>query len=108
MDPEIFDRHVLDVVRRLLPAERVSAYLHVLDRQFAQLADAASTDSILQSNAHKIVSQAGMLGLTRMATRAAQVENALRCGTGSAAAILECRDAIADVRLYALPATASG
>jgi hypothetical protein len=48
-----------------------------------------------------------MLGLMRMSECARQVEDACRAGTGPAAALLHCRDAAADIRLYALPIAAS-
>ncbi len=104
VDPAIFDPRVLGVVQHLLPPERVHTYLHDLDRHFSVLADCASTDSALQGEAHKIVSHAGMLGLTRMSECARQVEDACRAGTGPAAALLQCREAVGDVRVYALPA----
>ena len=104
VDPAIFDAQALGAVRHLLPPERLTAYLHDLDRHFNVLADGASTDSALQSEAHKIVTHAGMLGLTRMSECARQVEDACRSGVGPADALRQCREAIADVRLYALPA----
>lgn len=104
VDPAIFDAQALGAVRHLLPPERLSAFLHELDRHFSVLAHCASTDSALQGDAHKIVSHAGMLGLTRMADCARQVEDACRSGAGRADALRQCREAVADVRLYALPA----
>jgi HPt (histidine-containing phosphotransfer) domain-containing protein len=79
-------------------------YLRDLDQEFMELVDSASGDITLQSRAHKIVSQAGMLGLTRMSDCARRVEDACRDGSGCDAAVLQCREATADVELYAIPA----
>ena len=91
-------------VQRLLPAVRLHAYLRDLDRQFQIIADAAVSDLEIGHHAHKIVSQAGMLGLTRMANCAADLENACRTGDGREAAVLSCHSALDDIRLYAMPA----
>ncbi|MGI8706407.1 MAG: Hpt domain-containing protein [Sphingomicrobium sp.] len=91
-------------VKRLIPLERLHGYLRDLDREYLMLFDSAATGTSLQSQAHKIVSQAGMLGLTRMSECARTLENACRSGAGPAAALLECRAASEDVRLYAMPA----
>jgi HPt (histidine-containing phosphotransfer) domain-containing protein len=104
VDPAIFDARVLGVVQHLLPPERLQAYLEDLDRQFGVLVEITADDLALYREAHNIVSQAGMLGLTRMAECARQVEDACRSGAGPAAALLQCRKAIADVRDYAIPA----
>jgi len=61
----------------------------------------------LQGQAHKIVSQAGMLGLTRVSDRMRALEHACMAGDGAAAALSECREAAEDVRLYAMPAAAA-
>ena len=91
-------------MQRLLPAVRVRAYLQDLELQFELLAQAGVSDLEIGHLAHKIVSQAGMLGLTRMANCAADLENACRTGDERAAAVLACRGALDDIRLYALPA----
>ena len=72
--------------------------------QFEFLAEAGVSDLEIGHLAHKIVSQAGMLGLTRMATCAADLENACRTGDGREAAVLACHSALDDIRLYAMPA----
>ena len=91
-------------VQRLLPPVRVRAYLQDLELQFEFLAEAGVSDLEIGHLAHKIVSQAGMLGLTRMATCAADLENACRTGDGREAAVLACHSALDDIRLYAMPA----
>ncbi len=91
-------------MQRLLPPVRLHAYLTDLDRQFLFLAEAAASDLEIGHQAHRVVSQAGMLGLTRMSNCAANLENACRTGKGREAALLACRRAVGDIRLYALPA----
>lgn len=104
IDPAVFDAEVLAVVQCLIPPERVHAHLRELDRQLAQVVGLAASDPSLQSHAHKIISQAGMLGLTRMAECARALENACRSGEGREDALLQCRAAVEDIRLYAMPA----
>ena len=104
MNPAIFDAAVLAAVQRLIPSERVHAYLQDLDRDHRLLTATAATETSLQSQAHKIGSQAGQLGLTRMSECARTLENACRAGLAPAAALLQCRAAADDIRLFALPA----
>jgi HPt (histidine-containing phosphotransfer) domain-containing protein len=94
-------------VRGLISHERVLKYLRDLESQISHVAVAAAGDPNLQSQAHKIVSQAGMLGLTRMSECARALENACRSGIEPAEALRQCRAAAGDIRLYALPAAES-
>lgn len=107
MVPAVFDAELLAVVQDLIPPKRLHAYLRDLDRQFSAVVGSTSGDATLQDRAHKIVSQAGMFGLTRMSECARQVEDACRAGSGQEAAVLHCSEAIADIRLYAMPAAGS-
>lgn len=95
---------MLAVVQRLVPHERVHRYLRDLDRDYSLLFAPDSTGTSLQAQAHTIISQAGMLGLTRMSECARALENACRSGAGPAAALLDCRAAAGDVQLHAMPA----
>jgi hypothetical protein len=104
VDPSIFDPELLAIVSRFISPEQVLAYLHELDELFLLVANAKPTDSSVECEAHKIVSQAGQLGLTRMSECARQVENAYRFGTGRAAAMRQCRAAVDDIKRYAMPA----
>lgn len=45
-----------------------------------------------------------MLGLTRMARCASALEDACRSGAGQAEALFECRTAMGDITLHAMPA----
>ena len=85
-------------------AERLREYLRDLDRQLALVIESAASDESLAGRAHKIVSQAGMLELTRMSQCAKALEDACRSGAGQAAALGECRAAAGDIERFALPA----
>lgn len=106
-DPAIFDAAVLAATQRLIPPERLHAYLRKLDREHLALVNSAAADPSLQSQAHNIVSQAGMLGLTRMSESARALENASPSGTGPVAELLLCRAAAGDVWSFAMPAVGS-
>lgn len=107
-DPAPFDAALFGTVRQLLAPERLNAHLEQLDRQIAALVDTAAGSPDLQDQVHKIISQAGMLGLTRMSDRARELEDACRLGVDKTAALARCREAANDVRLYAMPAAANG
>jgi HPt (histidine-containing phosphotransfer) domain-containing protein len=57
----------------------------------------------MKGTAHKIVSQAGMLGLTRLSNCAAGVEDACEGNVELAAALQRLRDAAGDVQEQLLP-----
>lgn len=88
----------------MLTPERLALHLGHLDQQFGLLVSSAANDMTLQSRAHKIVSQAGMLGLTRMMQCAQALEGAMGSEAGQAAALLRSRAAVGDVQRFALPA----
>ena len=104
IDQAVFNAALLAGVQRLLPPIRVHAYLQELDQQFLMIVESDASDLETGHQAHKIVSQAGMLGLTRMSHCAAELEDACRSGSGREAAMLACRGAVSDIRLYAMPA----
>ncbi|MDP8913556.1 MAG: ATP-binding protein, partial [Pseudomonadota bacterium] len=90
-------------LRELIPAERLAKYLEALETDVAALSAAAPGGdaveaSALQGTAHKIVSQAGMLGLIRLSKRAARVEDAYAEKNGVETALREFREAAADVQ----------
>ena len=105
VDPAIFDALQFEMVQRMILPDRLRVHLDDLERAMAALA--AATGQVLQDRAHKIVSQAGMLGLMRLSDRARALENACQMGEGVAPALLECRAAADDVRRYAVPAVRS-
>ena len=104
IDSAVFDAGVLAAVQRLIPPDRLHGYLRDLNRQVVTVIDSADDDVKLQSRAHMIVSQAGMLGLTRVSECARALENACRSGAGPAAALVQLRAAAGDIRRFAMPA----
>ncbi len=104
IDAAVFDGEVLAGVRRMIAPERLREYLRDLDRQLQRLIASDPRDESLGGRAHKIVSQAGMLGLTRMSQCARALEDACRRGSGEAEALAQCRLAVRDVELHAMPA----
>ena len=106
IDPAIFDTAVFAAVQRLTPPQRLATYLHDLDQQFRVVLSSPANDPDLHDRAHKIVSQAGMLGLTRMSDCAATLENVHRLGGDRTEALANCRAAAEDVQLHAIPAVA--
>jgi HPt (histidine-containing phosphotransfer) domain-containing protein len=104
VDPRTFNAATLGAVQRIITGEKVRAYLNELDREHSLLVNSLATEPTLQSRAHNIVSSAGMLGLNRMSEYAKVLENACRLGSGTSAALLNCRKAAGDIRLFALPA----
>jgi HPt (histidine-containing phosphotransfer) domain-containing protein len=103
-DPAVFDQGLLTVVQRLIPPERLHAYLRDLEGQLVTVLDCSDDDSTLGSRAHMIVSQAGMLGLTRLSEYARELEDACRAGAAPQAALVQLRAAAGDIRHYAMPA----
>jgi HPt (histidine-containing phosphotransfer) domain-containing protein len=102
----VFDAELLAVVQRMIPPDRLCEYLRDLDRQLQQMVETDLGDEKLSHRAHKIVSQAGMLGLTRMSECARALEEACRSGSGQAAALRKCRAATGDIERFAMPAAA--
>ena len=91
-------------VQGVIPPERLLEYLYELDSQLQLVIDSHPGDESLASRAHKIVSQAGMLGLTRMSQCARALEDACRSGAGHSEALGQCRTAVFDIEFYAMPA----
>jgi HPt (histidine-containing phosphotransfer) domain-containing protein len=104
IDPAVFDAALLAGIQRMIPPARLHAYLLDLDLQLLRINGAAAGAPELQGQAHKIVSQAGMLGLTRVSDSARALEDACRSGCGQAAARRQCRAAAGDIQKYAMPA----
>jgi HPt (histidine-containing phosphotransfer) domain-containing protein len=87
----------------LIPAERLERYIDAFEADMAALAAAAPDGdaqhaSVLQNIAHKIVSQASILGLIRVSRRAARVEVAYEEKNGVATALREFREAAAEAQ----------
>jgi response regulator RpfG family c-di-GMP phosphodiesterase len=101
--PPTFDAATFAEVREMLPRERLAAHLERLAGEVELVAAGSGPDGNaenLAGAAHKIVSQAGMLGLMRLSERAREVEEAARsAGAGEAleTALSRFRQAAVDV-----------
>jgi signal transduction histidine kinase/CheY-like chemotaxis protein/HPt (histidine-containing phosphotransfer) domain-containing protein len=101
-DDGAFDEEAYRGVAEAIPAGRLSTYVEDLQK----LADSVSaatpeTDpNAIIVDAHKIISQAGMLGLTRLSQRARAVEDAARAGSGLDTALPAFREAAPDIERH--------
>ncbi|MDQ3481879.1 MAG: ATP-binding protein [Pseudomonadota bacterium] len=77
-----FDNEVFTSVLRALPLETLRRHVHALQADVEEVANApADGAKTLETTVHKIVSQAGMLGLMRLSAAAREVEQAARTGS---------------------------
>jgi CheY-like chemotaxis protein len=101
--PPAFDATIFAEVREMLPPERLAAHLERLAGDVELVAAGPNSDGAVEAlagSAHKIVSQAGMLGLMRLSERARAVEEAARSGGAGEtldAALARFRHAAPDV-----------
>jgi HPt (histidine-containing phosphotransfer) domain-containing protein len=101
-DDGAFDEEAYLSVAEAIPAGRLGTYVEDLQK----LADAvsaatpASDPNTVIVDAHKIISQAGMLGLARVSARARAVEDAARAGTGLDTALPAFREAAPDIERH--------
>jgi signal transduction histidine kinase/DNA-binding response OmpR family regulator len=77
-----FDPEVYGVVEKLLPVERLRVHLENFDRQLVAVFNDEVPVEGLEGAAHKLVSQAGMLGFTKLSERCRDLE--LACSAGEA------------------------
>jgi CheY-like chemotaxis protein len=96
-----FDAAIFDKVADVMPPARLATHVAALAAAVEQLAAASAQDDrqVLEAAAHKIVSQAGMVGLQRLSDRAARLEQACRGGDGLQSALEAFRQAAGDVCL---------
>ncbi len=104
-DEAAFDDTIFAEVEKLIPTARLSEHAGTLLADVRSLADALpdSDRARIQGLAHGIVSQAGMLGLARLSSRAAAVEQACETGESLAAELRSFRAASADPENHLLP-----
>lgn len=94
----VIDEEVFEGVLESLPAESLERHLKALQDQVDAVAAGSIFDSSeLQLTAHKIVSQAGMLGLMRLSAAARNVENTAREQGDRAPALEAFREAAGDL-----------
>ncbi|HET7816510.1 MAG TPA: ATP-binding protein [Sphingomicrobium sp.] len=99
-----FDRAAFDRLAAVLPPERQRAFARELELEVAVLA-ASPLDGdreALGEQAHRLVSQAGMLGLSRLSELAAEVEDACRSGGDLCSALARFTSAARDIDLLPL------
>jgi hypothetical protein len=104
-DEGIFDPRAFDGVLEIIPVERLTKHVADLEAEVALVAAGTGSgdEAALIASAHKVVSQAGMLGLARLSGRARAVEDACRAGNGADAALRSFRDAAGDVERHVRP-----
>ncbi|MFN3946383.1 MAG: ATP-binding protein [Allosphingosinicella sp.] len=100
---EEFDAATFEDVRQIIPPERLAQHLAQLETEAEAIAEASGGGPDVEARAHKIVSQAGMLGLVRLSRRARALEDACRDGGDRDGALAAFREAAGDVRRYARP-----
>lgn len=100
-----FEPATFDGVCEAIPPERLLGYVRDLDATVAAVAaaSAAGDCAAIAGDAHRIVSQAGMLGLPRLSERARALEDACRAGDGIEPALASFRTAAGDLRTHILP-----
>ena len=100
-----FDADLLAGLAAVMPVSRIGEHGEALSSEVARLAGSVprSDPDLLADLAHRIVSQAGMMGLSRLSSRAADVEQACRSGGDVAGALEGFREASSDVADHLLP-----
>ncbi|QNM82488.1 response regulator [Sphingomonas sabuli] len=103
----IFDDDIFSGVLESLPPASLEKHLDALQAQIDAVVAAAPGDAGLEATAHKIVSQAGMLGLPRLSQAAREVETAARDGTDAGPALDAFRTASGDLESALRPRLAA-
>ncbi len=75
--PAPFDRPTFEKVATLLPAERLQKHLASFEEQLTDVFRGRPSAELLKSGAHKLVSQAGMLGFGQLADQCRKLEQAV-------------------------------
>jgi HPt (histidine-containing phosphotransfer) domain-containing protein len=81
-DGEPFDSETYGKIAQLLPTERLRAHLASFEQQVRETAEGPVERERLKSSAHKLISQAGMLGFMELSERSRDLEEACE-GEGS-------------------------
>ncbi|MDQ3561228.1 MAG: ATP-binding protein [Pseudomonadota bacterium] len=93
-----FQADVYEAVRSMLPPERLEVHLRSLYEQLVSTFENPIEDGV-EAAAHKIVSQAGMLGFPRMSAVARELEEALRDGRSDEELLRKARTEAGETRL---------
>ncbi|HEX8192103.1 MAG TPA: ATP-binding protein [Allosphingosinicella sp.] len=101
-DDGAFDEAAFNGVAEAIPAGRLGTYVEDLQKLADSVcaAEPGSDPNAVIVDAHKIISQAGMLGLNRVSERARAVEDAARTGTGLGDALDSFREAAPDIERH--------
>jgi CheY-like chemotaxis protein len=102
----VFDEAMFREIQGMLPPERLTGHIDTLQRQLDLLTRTGGEAAdwvALKVGAHKIVSQAGMLGLLRLSASAREVEEACEAGAPNEAVLTRFRDAAGDLARYIAP-----
>jgi HPt (histidine-containing phosphotransfer) domain-containing protein len=75
-DGEPFDSETYGKIAQLLPPDRLKSHLASFEQQLRETADGPVEGERLQSSAHKLISQAGMLGFMELSERSRDLEEA--------------------------------
>jgi CheY-like chemotaxis protein len=104
-DQGAFDASVFASVQDALPHERLKEHVADFGAQLDAVAGASgeSDRTALRFDAHKIVSQAGMLGLMRLSGRARELEQAAAADDGIEPALARFREAVPDLERHIAP-----
>ncbi|HEU5286495.1 MAG TPA: ATP-binding protein [Sphingomicrobium sp.] len=99
-EPPVLVEPTFAKLKAILPRGRLKSHIEAFDAEVEVLAKAGESGdrSAIQRAAHKIVSEAGSLGLARLSARAAAVEAACRDKGGLGAALRRFREAAGDSR----------
>ncbi len=99
-----FGAEVFARVKQLLPQAQLQTHIDALEENVRELRISAAGDlNSLAETAHKVVSQAGMLGLFRLSARAARIEQSCRSGDGVRRSLDRFREAACDLGDYLRP-----
>ena len=71
-----FDAETYGKIAQLLPKERLQTHLASFAQQLRETAEGPVERELLKSSAHKLISQAGMLGFLELSDRSRDLEEA--------------------------------
>jgi len=86
-DAKPFDAETYGKIAQLLPPERLKTHLASFGQQLREAAEGPVEPERLKSSAHKLISQAGMLGFMELSDRSRELEQACEDGAPLDAAL---------------------
>lgn len=91
----VFDAAAFDKLQKLLPPQKLSEFLRGLESRIDWLTKVDDTSTELGAEAHKLVSQSGMLGFKELSEFAVSLERAAESGRETGRILAETRQAAA-------------